>query len=76
MNFYGDIFGFHSRDSFCASTHLSWRLHGTKSNTLFGGDMWYPMAVVIMFGLASGTLLALGLVPVLYSLLFPERSKA
>jgi len=27
--------------------------------------MWYPMAVVIMFGLASGTLLALGLVPVL-----------
>jgi len=44
--------------------------------TLFGGDMWYPMAVVIMFGLASGTLLTLGLVPVLYSLLFPERSKA
>ena len=36
---------------------------------LFGGDMWYPMAIVIMFGLFIGTILTLGVVPVLYVLL-------
>ena len=39
---------------------------------LFGGALWYPMAVVIMFGLAVGTILTLGFVPALYLLLFRE----
>jgi len=39
---------------------------------LFGGAMWFPMAVVIMGGLAVGTILSLGFVPVLYSLFFRE----
>lgn len=39
---------------------------------LFGGALWYGMANVIAFGLAVGTLLTLGVVPVLYSLFFPE----
>jgi len=37
---------------------------------LGGGPMWDPMAVAIMFGLIFATPLTLGLVPVLYSLLF------
>ena len=37
---------------------------------LFGGEFWYGMAIVIMCGLGMGTLLTLGLVPVLYSLMF------
>ena len=37
---------------------------------LGGGPMWEPMAVAIMFGLLFATLLTLGFVPVLYSLLF------
>ncbi len=37
---------------------------------LFGGEFWFGMAVVIMSGLSVGTLLTLGFVPVLYSLLF------
>ena len=37
---------------------------------LFGGEFWYGMAIVIMCGLAVGTILTLGFVPVLYSLLF------
>ena len=40
---------------------------------LFGGAMWFPMAVVIMGGLAVGTILSLGFVPVLYSLFFREH---
>jgi multidrug efflux pump subunit AcrB len=43
---------------------------------LFGGDMWFPMAVVIMGGLAVGTILSLGFVPVLYSLFFREAKPA
>ena len=39
---------------------------------MFGGAMWYPMAVVIMGGLAIGSILTLGFVPVLYSLFFKE----
>ncbi len=39
---------------------------------LFGGAMWFPMAVVIMGGLAVGSILTLGFVPVLYSLFFRE----
>lgn len=41
---------------------------------LFGGPMWFPMAVVIMGGLAVGSILTLGFVPVLYSLFFRDRS--
>lgn len=37
---------------------------------LGGGPMWEPMAVAIMCGLAFATLLTLGLVPILYALLF------
>lgn len=40
---------------------------------LFGGAMWFPMAVVIMGGLAIGSVLTLGFVPVLYSLFFREK---
>lgn len=42
---------------------------------LFGGEMWFPMAVVIMGGLAVGSILTLGFVPVLYSLFFREAQK-
>jgi multidrug efflux pump subunit AcrB len=41
---------------------------------LFGGEFWFGMAVVIMGGLAVGTLLTLGFVPVLYSLFFKARA--
>ena len=37
---------------------------------LFGGPLWSGMAVTIIGGLALGTLITLGLVPVLYELLF------
>ena len=37
---------------------------------LFGGALWFAMTIVIMFGLAAGTVLTLGVVPVLYSLFF------
>ena len=40
---------------------------------LFGGDLWYGMAVVIMFGLGVGTVLTLGVVPALYAILFRVR---
>jgi multidrug efflux pump subunit AcrB len=35
-----------------------------------GGPMWEPMAISIIFGLLFATVLTLGLVPILYSLLF------
>jgi multidrug efflux pump len=37
---------------------------------LFGGPLWSGMAVTIIGGLLLGTLVTLGLVPVLYELLF------
>jgi len=45
---------------------------------LFGGALWSGMAVTIMGGLLLGTLVTLGLVPVLYELLFrgPEQPSA
>lgn len=42
---------------------------------LFGGALWYGMANVIAFGLAVGTVLTLGVVPVLYSLFFNPRGR-
>ena len=35
-----------------------------------GGEFWYSMSIVMMFGMAVGTLLTLGVVLVLYSLFF------
>jgi multidrug efflux pump subunit AcrB len=40
---------------------------------LFGGALWSGMAITIIGGLALGTLVTLGLVPVLYEILF-QRS--
>ncbi|OEZ27412.1 efflux RND transporter permease subunit [Variovorax boronicumulans] len=40
---------------------------------LFGGSLWAGMAVTIIGGLLLGTLITLGLVPVLYDLLFGGR---
>ncbi|MEO1235244.1 MAG: efflux RND transporter permease subunit [Planctomycetota bacterium] len=37
---------------------------------LFGGEFWYGMAIVIMCGLGVGSVLTLGFVPVVYSLMF------
>ena len=39
-----------------------------------GGEMWEPMAIAIMAGLLFGTLLTLGVVPVMYALLFRVNS--
>lgn len=43
---------------------------------LFAGTLWTGMAVTIMGGLLLGTLITLGLVPVLYELLFSGRVAA
>ena len=40
-----------------------------------GGAMWEPMAVAIMFGLLFATILTLGVVPVLYTILFRVNFK-
>ncbi len=42
---------------------------------LGGGEMWEPMAVAIMAGLLFSTILTLGVVPVLYALLFKVSYK-
>ena len=42
---------------------------------LFGGPMWEPMAIAIIFGLAFCTLLTLGVVPVLYAIFFRVKYK-
>lgn len=42
---------------------------------LGGGPMWESMAIAIMFGLIFATVLTLGVVPVLYSLLFRLKFK-
>jgi multidrug efflux pump subunit AcrB len=39
----------------------------------FGGPLWESMAVAIIFGLMFATALTLGVVPILYSLLFRVR---
>ena len=41
---------------------------------LFGGDMWYPMAIVIIAGLFIGTILTLGFVPILYVLFYKSST--
>ena len=42
---------------------------------LFGGPLFYGMAATIAFGVILGTVLTLGLMPVLYSLLLPQYPK-
>lgn len=42
---------------------------------LFGGALFYGMASAIAFGLIVASALTLGVVPVLYSLLIPERTQ-
>lgn len=42
---------------------------------LGGGAMWEPMAIAIIFGLLGATILTLGIVPVIYSLLFREMHR-
>lgn len=41
---------------------------------LFAGPLWEGMAITLMGGLALGTLVTLGLIPVLYVLLFTRRT--
>ncbi|MFM2586787.1 efflux RND transporter permease subunit [Vibrio sp. TBV020] len=40
-----------------------------------GGEFWYSMAIVMIFGMAVGTVLTLGVVPVLYSLFFRDKQR-
>ena len=40
---------------------------------LFGGPLWTGMAIAMIGGMASGTLVTLGLISVLYDLLFSLR---
>lgn len=42
---------------------------------LFAGPLWTGMAITMIGGLALGTLVTLGLIPVLYDLLFSGRSR-
>ncbi len=42
---------------------------------LGGEEMWQPLAIAIMFGLAFSTLLTLGFVPLMYSLFYGVRFK-
>ena len=41
---------------------------------LGGGEMWEPMALAIMGGLLVSTFMTLGVIPVLYALLFRVRN--
>jgi len=43
---------------------------------LFGGELWFGMTVVMMFGLGIGTVLTLGVVPMLYALMFRDARTA
>ena len=47
---------------------------GLLPMALYGGEFWFGMAVVIMSGLAVGTILTLGFVPVVYSLFFRRHA--
>ncbi|MCK9239515.1 efflux RND transporter permease subunit [Desulfocurvus sp.] len=48
---------------------------GLVPMALLGGQFWFSMSIVIMCGLAVGTVLTLGFVPVLYSVLFGLRRR-
>ena len=53
-------------------------IFGLMPLILFGGDLWFAMAVAISFGLGVGTVLTLAVVPVLYTYFFrvpiPKRT--
>lgn len=51
-------------------------MQGLVPLLLFGGALWYPMAAGMIGGLLMGTLVTQGLVPVLYSSLYPDRTAA
>jgi multidrug efflux pump subunit AcrB len=42
---------------------------------LLGGELWRGMTVVMMFGLGIGTIMTLGVVPLLYMLMFSQHSE-
>lgn len=42
---------------------------------IWGGEFWYSMAIVMIFGMAVGTVLTLGVVPALYSLFYQSQDK-
>jgi len=42
---------------------------------LFGGSMWKPMSVSLIFGLIFATILTLGIIPVLYAIFFKVEYK-
>jgi len=42
---------------------------------MFGGTMWKPMAVSLIFGLIFATILTLGVIPVLYAIFFKVEYK-
>ena len=48
---------------------------GLMPMMLFGGALWYPMSVVIIFGLGVSSILTLGFVPVLYVIFFSTDTK-
>lgn len=43
---------------------------------LFGGELWFAMTIVLMFGLSVGTVLTLGFVPALYAAIFRDEPTA
>ena len=43
---------------------------------LKGSPIWHPMAAALIFGLLFSTLLVLGILPVLYAVLFKIRSQS
>lgn len=45
-------------------------LMGLMPLYFFGGPLFQPLAVVLIFGLATDTVLALGIIPVIYALFF------
>lgn len=49
---------------------------GLVPMAMFGEELWFAMSVVIMFGLAAGTVLTLGFVPVLYMMLLGRQKPA
>ena len=49
---------------------------GLMPLALFGGEFWFGMSIVIMSGLAVGTILTLGFVPVLYSMMFRGQAES
>lgn len=43
---------------------------------LLGGELWFAMTIVMMFGLSLGTIATLGVVPALYAALFRDAGRS